>query len=164
MKAFFISFLISLPLFQCGEKFFSRDWWEHSAYYPEVLSRENFENSIDFQPIQPMERAGKIYLYKNYLFLGEEHKGFHIFDNTDNTNPQNIGFLKVLAGSDLSFKDDILYVNHAVDLVAMELDIAQKKVKIHKRIKDVFPQMSSPDGYILRNVKENDIVIGWNKK
>jgi len=91
----------------------------------EVLPRGNNEyviatpltaNLISFKeeaveitdPIEIVE-SGKIYAYKNYIFINDVYRGLHVLDNTNPESPQPIKFIKLEGNNDISIKDDRLY-------------------------------------------------------
>lgn len=160
MKIFSVSFLMSFFLYTCN-----REWGvENSAYEAVTMSRTELERSIALVAPQPMEKSGKIYLHDSYLFLGDTNKGFHIYDNSDPQNPKAIAFLKVPGASDLAIRNDVMYINQAVDLVTISFDLQKKEVITHKRIANVFPALHSPDGYTHYSEDKNTIVIEWQPK
>lgn len=69
----------------------------------------------------PMQESGKIYAYKNYVFVNDLYRGFHILDNSDPSAPKNIGFIKLEGNNDISIKDDRLYADSYGDLVVLDI-------------------------------------------
>lgn len=131
-----------------------------SAYKAVVMSRTDFENSIKILPATPMKNAGKIYLKDNWMLLGDTHLGFHIYDNSNSESPVEIGFLKIPGATDLAIRNNVIYVNQAVDLVAFSFDPQSGNVTVFKRIKNTFPPIASPEGQI-QEVADNEVVVGW---
>lgn len=64
---------------------------------------------------------GNIYTYKNYLLVNERREGIHIIDNSVPANPVNIGFIEIPGNLDMAVKDDILYADLYLDLVAIDI-------------------------------------------
>ena len=79
------------------------------------------EEAIAFTEPVPMVNSGKIYAYKNYIFVSDVNLGFHILDNTNSSAPENIGFIKLEGNNDISIKDDRLYADSYGDLVVMDI-------------------------------------------
>jgi len=131
-----------------------------SLYEPVTMLRAEFENSTEILPTQPIVNSGKIYIKDHLLFINELYEGFHVFDNSNPSNPINIAFLKVLGSKDLAIKEDILYVNNSVDLIAIKPNFSNSSLEITKRIKNSFPQPISPDGFYFY-VNEDQIIINW---
>jgi hypothetical protein len=69
----------------------------------------------------PMQESGKIYAYKDYVFVNDVYRGFHILDNSDSSAPENIGFIKLEGNNDISIKNDRLYADSYGDLVVMDI-------------------------------------------
>lgn len=84
-------------------------------------------------------RTGKIYIYKNFLFINEVRKGIHIFENSDPSNPVNVAFLKVPGNVDMAISNNVLYADSYVDLLAFDIS-SISSIKEVKRLKDVFMQ------------------------
>ncbi len=97
-----------------------------SSYNPVIVKRQVLETSTILQEPQTIVNSGKIYVKDDFLFINEKNQGFHIFNNSNPANPTNIGFLKVLGSSDLAIKNDIIYVNNATDLIAIQPKIPCK--------------------------------------
>jgi hypothetical protein len=66
-------------------------------YEPVTMQRSEFNATTILQATaEVIINSGKIYVKDNFIFINEHNKGFHIIDNTDPTNHQNIAFLNVL--------------------------------------------------------------------
>ncbi|PNQ72711.1 hypothetical protein C1T31_11255 [Hanstruepera neustonica] len=136
--------------------------WPQSAYSPVFMDREEFETTTELLPPQTIVNSGKIYVKDALLFINEVHEGFHIINNANPENPQNIAFLKVIGSSDISIKNNSLYVDNAVDLIALRINDTYDSVEITKRITDIFPNplAISPDGHQAA-YSEGLIVVDW---
>lgn len=134
-----------------------------SQYEPIIIKREEFNTSVALLEPQTQEEMGKIYVKDNFLFISEPYKGFHIFDNTNPENPVKLKFLKVLGSTDISIKKEVLYINNAVDLIAITFNNTFNEVTVSKRIEDVFPELISPDGF-QANAGHDGIVVDWKLK
>jgi len=152
------SMALTLTLTSCiwGET----DDLNESDYEAVTVSREALETSTELLATKPLEETGKIYIKDQYLLINEPNQGFHIYDNSDPSNPTKIKFLKVLGSSDISIKGNVLYINNAVDLIALTYDASFNTIQITKRVRNVFPEMLSPDGFF-PNQDSNDIVVDW---
>ncbi|GAB1858461.1 hypothetical protein MHTCC0001_32980 [Flavobacteriaceae bacterium MHTCC 0001] len=134
-----------------------------SNYEPVILKREVFNNSVELLPAKSQDVMGKIYIKDHYLFISEPNEGFHIFDNTDPENPLKLKFLKVMGSTDISIKGDVLYINNAVDLIAITFNGNLNELTVTKRIENIFPELISPDGF-LANLAQDEVVIDWKLK
>nr|WP_299343546.1 hypothetical protein [Allomuricauda sp.] len=135
-----------------------------SVYEPVYLSRANLENSILLKDPEPIVNSGKIYIKDNLLFVNEVRKGFHVFDNSNPQNPLKIKFIKVPGSSDLAVRQNMLYINQATDLVAVQFDLNSTELTVAKRVKEAFPVLLSPDGFYAYDIPENSIVVDWELK
>lgn len=130
----------------------------NSQYKAVILSREQLQSSIKMNAPKNMIKTGKIYVKDNFIFITDENKGFHIYDNTNPNAPQLTGFLEVPGATDMAIKNNTIYINQAVDLVAVS--ISSGAVTIHKRIENTFPQKISPDGW-QHDAGANEIIVDW---
>lgn len=134
-----------------------------SNYKPITQSRQEFEKSIALVGERPVINSGKIYVKDDLIYLNELGEGFHIIDISDATNPLPVAFIKIPLATDLAIRNNILYVHHAVDLVAFTYSLSSNSLKIVHRERNVFPELRSPEGLepSFYNVPEDEIVIGY---
>lgn len=136
-------------------------------YRPILMLRSDLEKSIEVKAPTPIKNAGKIYVYKNLLFINERFNGIHIFNNIDPTNPTDIGYINIPGNIDISIVDDVIYADNSVDLVALEFD--GQKVTELSRQRNVFPEVVAPDfgaipdQYLPQNRPENTVIIRWEQ-
>ena len=133
-----------------------------SRFDPVTLSTIEFESSIEIQDNKEVSESSKIYIIGDYIFINDKRTGFHIFDNTDTSNPVKRKFLKVPGATDIAIRNNILYINQATDLVVLSLDYTTFQVEVKKRLKNVFPELRSPDGEYFS--EENKVVVNWVQK
>lgn len=91
------------------------------------------------QPVR-IQKTGKIYIYKDYLFINEPNKGIHIYNNANPAAPVNLAFLQVPGNADLAIRNNILYADSYVDLLAFDISTIAN-IKQVKRLPDVFKQL-----------------------
>lgn len=138
-------------------------------YSPILVQRSVLESSIELQDSRKLKDPGKIYFKDDYIFISERYKGIHIIDNRDSLNPEKIGFIKVPGGIDLAIKKNVLYVDNAVDLVAIKLKNNYQEIEVVKRIKNVFPEHTPPgydrvpEEFNRENRPDNSVIIAWEK-
>lgn len=84
-----------------------------------------------------IEKSGKIYLYKDYLFINEPLKGIHIYDNADPSNPKSISFIDIPGNVDLAINDDVLYADSFSDLLILDISRPSNPVLLQRK-DDVF--------------------------
>jgi hypothetical protein len=131
-------------------------------YYAVYMDRENLEKSVFYMETgREMKNPGKIYYKHPYLYVNEKYKGVHVIDNTDPSHPVKKGFIMAPGCLDMAVKDNIIYLDNAVDLVSFDLDT----MKETKRLINVFPEPASPGGYYSYEPDrpEGLIVVDWLK-
>ncbi len=133
---------------------------EQSMYEPVYTTRAALNESVALQPPMSIGNSGKIYIKDHYLFIGEKYLGFHVIDNSDPANPTQVAFIKVPGATDIAIKNNIIYINNAVDLVALNVDYMTQNLEVVKRIEDTFPQLQSPDGFEF-TATDDQIIVNW---
>lgn len=143
----------------------------YTDYVPILMERSNLNQSLSLKPAATIADAAKIYYKDNYIFISERYKGVHVIDNRNPKVPINKGYISVPGCVDMAIKNNVLYVDNAVDLVAVNLTEIQKgNLEILKRIENVFPEVAPPDGGMIpskfdtENRPENSIIVGWKLK
>jgi hypothetical protein len=163
-----ILFLIVLPLmaFQCYDY---EPWNPYSEYKPILMKRTQLENSVHFIEKQNLVRPGKIYFKGDTIYVNEKYKGVHVIDNSRPESPLLLGFITIPGCIDMAVKNNVLYADNAVDLVAVQLSQNLSDITVTKRIRNVFPELTAPDqlnlepAYQPENRPENTIIVAWEK-
>lgn len=88
-----------------------------AVFIPESEIRPGITVSDARELVNP----GNIYYYKNYLLVNERREGVHIIDNSNPSSPVNIGFIEIPGNLDMAVKDDVLYADLYLDLVAIDI-------------------------------------------
>lgn len=90
----------------------------------------------------PAKKTGKIYIYNDYLFINEPNEGIHIYNNANPSAPVNVAFLQIPGNVDLAIRNNILYADNFIDLLAFDIS-NMSNIKQVKRVTDVFKQIYS---------------------
>lgn len=98
---------------------------------------------VSIEPARKLTNPAKIYVRGTFLFVNEFNEGVHVINNADPKSPKPIAFIKIPGNQDLELKDNVMYADNGLDLVAIDISSPQS-VKILKRIDDVFPYPSYP--------------------
>ena len=106
---------------------------------------------------QPLEQTGKIYIFKDYLFINEPMKGIHIFNNANPANPIALSFLNIPGNVDMAVKDNVLYADSYVDLLTFDLSNPAKPTLLY-RAEDVFKQVYQ---YNYETKSLSDVVVKY---
>lgn len=135
-----------------------------------MVSKTTLANSVKLQSATDILEAAKIYHKDNYIFVSEQYKGVHIIDNTNPSQPINKAFISVLGCVDMAIKNEVLYVDNAIDFLAIDLnEIKNGNLKILNRITNVFPEVAPPDAGSIpdkfneKNRPEGTVIVGWKK-
>jgi hypothetical protein len=165
MKAKIIPFIfvLSFILFSSCE---DTTYKEYTGNKPVYLSYADLRTSIALEQNVPVKNPGKIYFKDNYIFIVEELKGIHVFDNSNPASPVNRVYVKLPGVVDISISGSTLYADSFVDLVVLDL---QDINAIHEvnRIKDILPYTVPPveNEYPMSYVdQEKGVVVEWELK
>ncbi|PRY15414.1 hypothetical protein CLV24_10235 [Pontibacter ummariensis] len=138
-----------------------------SSYSPVLMSRRQLEKSIVKQDPRPISDPGKLYRYGHYILINEKYKGVHVIDNQDPRLPVNLAFIQVPGCIDMAMKDKILYVDNAVDLLAIDLNDLNN-IRVTKRVRDALPELLPPDniesGFDRAGAPADAVIVGWELK
>jgi hypothetical protein len=137
------------------------------ANSPVYMSYEDLRTAVKITPSRDLVNTGKIYFKDGYIFVNEELKGIHIINNQNPANPQNIGFIEIPGNVDIAIKNEILYADSYVDLVAIDISDVSAPKEVH-RVEDIFPYTTpTPENEDYRVAKideEKGVVIDWEIK
>lgn len=138
-----------------------------TGYVPILMKRADLEASVLLvNSAKLITTPGKIYLYQNWIFLVEKYKGIHLIDNSDPAKPVRKAFLKVPGCMDVAVGNGILYVDNAVDLVGVRLNLNNMTATEVARKIMILPEIDSPYGYIpsdfsRQNRPASTEIVGW---
>ena len=164
LKYFFVS-LVFIGALSC-DKNDDADYEFVQVATPQLMSKTAFRSSVEVIAPKTIEEPGKIYVYQDYIFVGDVHSGIHIIDNSDPKSPKAIKFIQIPGNEDISVKDNFLYADSATDLVIFDIsDI--NNVSIIERLEDVFnvynydiPVEAEAVDYGKFDF-DDDIIVGW---
>ncbi len=158
MKRILLFIPVLLLLYACPPR------EDTTEYHPIFMNRSILESSVNYQHPRALETPGKIYHKDNKIFISERYKGVHVINNKDPENPVPEAFISAAGCVDMAIKNNILYLDNAVDLIAIDLTNRQ----LVKRVKNVFPEPyppdlnDIPDKYLQGNRTSDDlIIVGW---
>ena len=137
-----------------------------TANSPVYLTYEDLRVGVKSTSARDLADPGKIYFKDGYLFVNEEFKGVHIIDNRNPSSPQNVGFIEIPGNVDIAIKNDILYADSYVDLVAIDISDVNNPQEVN-RVEDVLPYALPPydEEYRVAEVdEEKGVVVGWEIK
>jgi hypothetical protein len=149
-------------LFAVSTSFTYLDYYGN--YIPIFMKRADLEKSVSWQSgSRELENPGKIYYKSPYIFVNERYKGVHVINNSNPYNPVKEGFIVAPGCIDMAVKENIMYLDNSVDLVAIDLNAKE----VTKRIRNVFPEPPSPENQVFYSYGEsrdaNLILVAWKK-
>ncbi len=122
-------FLTSCLSDQCNE---TRQFVQYDPVY---MTANEFRVNIKVEGERNIDNPGKMYFYQNMLFINDQGRGIHIFDNSDRTNPEYIAYYNIPGNFDLAITDDLLIVDNVIDLITIDISDIQNPT-ITSRIED----------------------------
>ncbi|MBA2422683.1 MAG: hypothetical protein H0V61_05605 [Chitinophagales bacterium] len=158
----FIALAVFLPLFfSACLKDSCETTYSYKLYQPVYMSYNDLRSAVNTLPATEIQNAGKIYYKAPYIFLNEVDKGIHIIDNTNPSSPQKIAFINIPGNIDIAMKDNILYADSYIDLVAIDVTNPVGATEV-SRIENIFPQRTYTSGFTVDD--DNGVVIEWVEK
>jgi hypothetical protein len=138
----------------------------YTANVPVYMSFAEFRTSFQKSDTIEITHPGKMYFKDGYLFINEYGKGIHVINNSDPANPQKVAFYKILGNVDMAIKDNILYADSYIDLVAIDITDINNPKEIG-RLTNIFPEVV-PEGdmwypYAMVD-KTKGVIIDWEIK
>lgn len=159
--------VLAIGLSSCQDKFTET----YTANVPQYLNLDDWRAmEIAAENPRDLSEPGKIYVYKNYLFIVERGVGVHILNNSNPASPQNLAFLSVQGCVDLAVLNNTLYVDSYYDLLSFNIDDPANP-EFQCRINDAFDF----DNWTLVNGfdeslpfvgmdREKGVIVSWTQK
>lgn len=136
---------------------------EYEGNAPVYMAYDDLREAIKTGQNADLVNPGKIYYKDSYIFIVEELKGIHVYDNGDPSSPVKKAFVTLPGVVDISISGFILYADSFVDLVIIDVENIDN---IHEvgRVKDILPYTVPPTGNELPMAyvdEDKGVVIGW---
>jgi len=133
----------------------------HFVYYePVYTTLSDIRAGVKTTSPQPIEAIGKIYFKDNFLFINEPGEGIHVIDDTDKKNPTKKVFIEIPGNYDLAIKDNILYADSYIDLVALDISDLNNIQEVDRE-EGIFSAYNSL-GFYVDNIQ--GVVTEWQVK
>jgi len=107
---------------------------QHEPIYKTV---DEIRKDIQILPARNLENPGNLYYYNEYILVNEQREGVHIIDNKVPENPVNVAFIQIPGNVDMAVKNNILYADNYIDLLAIDISDPTNPV-LQARTEDVF--------------------------
>jgi len=133
---------------------------------PTYMSYNDLRSAVRQEPPHDLMEIGRLYLYKNLIFMNERNEGIHIIDNIVPSNPTPIGFIRIPGNLDINIRGDYLYADSYVDLVTLDVSDISNIREVNRQT-DIFPydpyQNIPDDIYIETYLVDSSrgVVIGY---
>jgi hypothetical protein len=163
VKRFLLIFSTGALLSACYVGDPVRENFSEEGYRP--VYAEPSISEIKMLPPRAVKNPGKIYLYGSYLLVNEVNRGIHIFNNSDPSNPVPVGFAEIFGNNDMAVKDNVLYADHAGNLVALKTENFSSFEKLGELpLSAWLLGVPPPPGAYFECVeKEKGLVVSWKK-
>ncbi|MGB0839595.1 MAG: LVIVD repeat-containing protein [Chitinophagales bacterium] len=150
-----MTLLGSLAVFlqSCNDK--CDETYTYTSWQPVYLSYAELRGAVASETARELSNTGQIYFRAPYLFINELNEGVHIIDNSNPANPQNIGFIHIPGNLNIAVRDQTLFADSYVDLIAININDPLGATEIG-RIEDVFER------HYTHNPEEG-LVINWEE-
>lgn len=138
------------------------------VYDPVYLSYSDLRIPVTASTPEALTQSGKIYLYGNLILFNERNRGIHVIDNTNPSAPVNLLFLPVPGNIDIAVKDNILYADSFIDLVAIDISDLSNIHEVN-RVQSVFPYdpyQNITDRYVYFSYYDETkgVVVGYKSR
>jgi hypothetical protein len=169
LSKLFLGITLLLILITCDNSDYPS--YDYYQYVPVLMLRSVMETTVGYHEAQPIKETGKIYVKGSFIFISEKYHGVHVIDNHNHSAPVKIGFFRVPGCVDMAIKGNILYVDNAVDLVAIAYDSTNwANSKVSSRVRDILPELSPPDSeyipweFTKEERPDSTIIVAWKLK
>lgn len=108
------------------------------AAVPVYMSLDKLRNSVVTELPRAPDNIGRLYLYGDFVFLNEKNEGIHIIDNSDQTAPVNLAFIRIPGNTEIAVRDNYLYADSYIDLITLDIRDPQNMAVV-SREQSIFP-------------------------
>ena len=149
-KLFYLTWFAALFLLQsCTQDECNRSQ-TYIRFDPVYLKVDEIRKDIQIQAARSLKNPGKLYYYNQYILINEVREGLHIIDNKNPESPKNVAFVKIPGNIDMAVKDNVLFADNYIDLLAIDIQNPEKP-RLISRTEDVFNAISQNEdlGYLV---------------
>lgn len=129
-----------------------------TLYTPVYGSKTSALAAINGNANEAVSQTGKIYVKDNFIFLNDQNKGIHVYDNTNPSSPVQIAFLSIPGNIDIAVKGNTLYADMYNDLLAIDIT-NPRQVRVTNKIDNFFTGRLYVNGFV--TMQNDDIVVEW---
>ncbi len=110
----------------------------YTTFRPVFDNMSDLRLEVEILPPRLRDSQGKIYIYGQYLLLGDPGNGIHVYNNSDKTNPIAISFINIPGNVDMAVKDGKLYADSYIDLLIFDMT-DPTNISLANRLENAFP-------------------------
>jgi len=129
MQKHFFLLLLSFALFQSCTKdlgTIEMTYTKATAIYGDL---DEVRSTPILETARTIQNPGKIFVSNDFLLIGEEGKGIHVFDNSDLSNPTPVSFLNIPGNHEFYVQGDMLFAESYYDMIKVDLsNLAQPQI------------------------------------
>lgn len=141
----------------------------YQVYEPVVRPLSEVREAVKVNGPGKITQAGKICLYKDYLYIIDPYKGIHILDNRRPEVPRLAGFIELPGTNEVAIRNDRLYADSYIDLVWFDLADPEHpffKGRFERAFEQVLPPVEKAyayDGFQCDSIAQQgrSVVVGW---
>jgi LVIVD repeat len=141
MRNFQLLIILSFLFLSACDDPFNGGTGQPQAYVPVYAKATDLKN-IGVENAKPIQKPGKVYVIGSLLLQNDLNTGVHLINISNPQQPVKIAFLRVPFSTEISIKDNHLYVNNFNDLLVFNLSNPANPVLV-KRLENVFPYHNS---------------------
>ncbi len=119
-SSLFISLCFSVLFTSCykDKGSVTMTYYKGAAIYGNV---ETLRNTPLISSAETIENPGKIFIGEDFILIGEEHKGIHVFDNSNPNSPVNVSFLDIPFSKEFFVEDNVIYAESHYDFLKIDI-------------------------------------------
>lgn len=87
--------------------------------------------------VQEIVDPGKIFVEEEFLLIGEEKKGIHVLDNSDPSNPTQVGFINIPGNREFYIEGNFLYAETYYDMIKVDISNPEQPTLVN-RVENTF--------------------------
>jgi hypothetical protein len=134
--------------------------YSYTIFTPVYKTKAQVRENIRANSPRALQNTGKLYTFGSTIFLNEIDKGIHVIDNSNPSNPVNLGFIDIPGNRDLAVKGNVLYADLYTDLVAIDIS-DPAHVQVTKVVENVFPHRFYDARF---NMDTTKVIVDWLRK
>lgn len=110
---------------------------KYVQYNPVFMTGNELTYEVKAESERALINPGKIYFYKNHIFINEKGLGVHVYNNENPSAPEYVTFYSMPGNFDIAIKNDIMYADNPLYLMSIDIeDMLQPEIVSRQKIKD----------------------------